>query len=719
MSAHSHDAESSRFDRVRSLLTLATSTREHTEVLDQIVDGVLAGTNAEAGSLVIRAPDTGELQFEVVRGPRAEAIKQVRLEPGEGIVGWVIDHNEPALVPDVASDERFAPRVDHLVDYETRTVVACPVVVPDRVIGALELVNKKDRQPFTRADAELVQGAAAIVALHAENNRLNAWAQRKVRELTTLVEVERQLNSTLDRKELLQSIVEAAVRVAGGEAGSLLLVDPEVGDLYFEVATGEKAAEVRSFRVPRGRGIAGWVAEHGEPVLVLDTTQDARYDPMIARTLGYETRSLVGIPMILRGEVIGVIEALNLPRRIADPQEYLHVLTGFASQAASALDRARLYAELEQKVETTADELYAAYSRLSAQKKKTDAMIESLADGILVVDPADKVTLANRAAESLLGMPPGQEAEGRNLEELPGSEPLLPLFAEAVRKPRSVAQGEAAVGQVELRISATRVLDDEGRPLGTVGVLSDITHLKELNRLKTELLGIVSHELRSPLTSLKAAASMMLHDRKLDPATEQEFLEIMDDQCNRMNRMIGNLLNASRVDAGRQLEMVWSDVEPVDLVNHTATIMRVPASRHHLRVEVPAQKVPPIRADAEKLQQVLTNLLDNAFKYSPPGSEVVLKLEDEPDRIRLAVVDHGVGIPKSELPHVFDMFERTRAQQTRKAQGSGVGLYLCKYLAEAHGGTITVESEVGRGSTFTLTLPRHPEEQGEPSANPS
>ena len=694
-----------QLEAVRRLSTLAVAPLDRDELLEKILDTVLDVAGAEAGSLAFVDPDTEQLQFAVVRGPAATTLKDVVLEPGEGIIGWSVQHRQPAIVPDTSTDERFAPRVDQLVQFVTRSVVVCPMVLPDRVIGAIELVNKRGLPSFTQPDADLLQTAATAAALVVDNCRLKAWATRKVDELSTLVELERQLNATFDPKRLLCYVIESAVRAAGGEAGSLLLVDREIGDLYFEVATGKKAHEVKAFRVPVGSGVAGWVAAHKEPLLVVDVDSDPRFDSTIAQSLSFDTRSLVAVPMLLRDQVLGVIEVINIPPRIASRQEYLNVMMGFAGQAASALERAHLYEQLENRVASTEDELREAYAELHHEKKRMEAMIESLADGIVVVDPARTVILVNRAALGFLGMAAETAPEGRKLSDLPSSGFLEPLFDEAARQPWEVASGETRLGDLELSVNATQVLDDGGRPVGTVGVLTDITHFKELNRLKTELLGIVSHELRSPLTSLKAVAATMLHDRELDESTETEFLEIMDDQCDRMNRMIGDLLNASRIDSGRDLEMTWEDVDVVGLVNRTVSTMRLAAARHDLRVMVPPS-CPAVRADSDKLQQVLTNLLDNALKYSNPGSAVTVTLTDHEDRVELTVADEGVGIPESEVPKLFRMFERTRGKQTKTAKGTGVGLYLCKHLVEAHGGSIAVDSMVGRGTTFLVTIPR-------------
>ncbi|NCQ31078.1 MAG: GAF domain-containing protein, partial [Armatimonadetes bacterium] len=163
-----------QLEAVRRLSTLAVAPLSRDELLEKILDTVLDVAGAEAGSLAFVDPDTEQLQFAVVRGPAATTLKDVVLEPGEGIIGWSVQHRQPAIVPDTSTDERFAPRVDQLVQFVTRSVVVCPMVLPDRVIGAIELVNKRGLPSFTQPDADLLQTAATAAALVVDNCRLKA-----------------------------------------------------------------------------------------------------------------------------------------------------------------------------------------------------------------------------------------------------------------------------------------------------------------------------------------------------------------------------------------------------------------------------------------------------------------------------------------------------------------------------------------------------------------
>jgi two-component system phosphate regulon sensor histidine kinase PhoR len=242
--------------------------------------------------------------------------------------------------------------------------------------------------------------------------------------------------------------------------------------------------------------------------------------------------------------------------------------------------------------------------------------------------------------------------------------------------------------------------------MGVVAIFNDITEIRNVERMKTAFVSTVSHELRTPLTSIKGFVSTLLQDTEgyYDAETRQEFYGIIDSECDRLQRLIEDLLNVSRIESGRSLQMHWTTFDPLPSVEKVMQAQRSFTDKHQLVLNAPEQ-VPQILGDADKFDQMMTNLLSNAIKYAPNGGEVCITLQPEGDILRVSVADQGIGIPQDKLARVFEKFERVDDRDTRQAGGTGIGLYLVKHLVERHEGHIWVESEVGKGSTFIFEIP--------------
>jgi two-component system phosphate regulon sensor histidine kinase PhoR len=277
--------------------------------------------------------------------------------------------------------------------------------------------------------------------------------------------------------------------------------------------------------------------------------------------------------------------------------------------------------------------------------------------------------------------------------------------AEEISLPASPASDEERIYQAQTAL----VKDESGEAIGAVAIFNDITEIRSVDRMKTAFVSTVSHELRTPLTSIKGFISTLLADAEgyYDHATQLEFYQIIDTECDRLTRLISDLLNVSRIEAGRALDLNPKPVQLPALVEKIATAQKSYTDRHNIKVDLD-EDLPVIVADEDKVDQILTNLTNNAIKYSPKGGEVTISGRRDGDGVAISISDQGMGIPKDHLPRIFDRFHRVDNRDTREVGGTGIGLYLVKHLVEAHGGKIWVESEIGKGSTFTFTLPSKP-----------
>jgi signal transduction histidine kinase len=237
---------------------------------------------------------------------------------------------------------------------------------------------------------------------------------------------------------------------------------------------------------------------------------------------------------------------------------------------------------------------------------------------------------------------------------------------------------------------------------GVVINARDVTERKEALRLKEEMVSVVSHELRTPLTSLRGFTELLL-THPYSREKQKEMLGVIHNESLRLNNLINDFLDMQRLQSGR-MRYNFAAVELNPFLRETITLFSQEKDKHPIRLEV-ANSLPPVYADADRLHQVLVNLLSNATKFSPHGGEIIVGARAEGGHVRVWVTDRGLGIPQQEIPKLFHKFHRVERKETRKIGGTGLGLALAKQIIDAHRGTIGVESEVGKGSTFFLTLP--------------
>jgi PAS domain S-box-containing protein len=568
----------------------------------------------------------------------------------------------------------------------------------------------------------LLTGASLVTAeaLSAERRKLKAETRLHSR-LQAITGVGRLLDTSLDRQELLDEIMRWIQTELDVEACSMLLLDEARQRLRFAVALGPKGDLASEFEVEVGQGIAGIVAQTGEPLLLNQAATDPRRHREIPQAIGYPVEKIACVPMSLRGEVVGVIEAMNKCDG-SDFTEYdSSLLTVIAQQAALFLDNLRLYGLLRERVEYANAELLAAMGRLRREKARIDTLVEEMADGVVATDGEDRVVLVNSRARLMLGLE-GQALENEPVRAVMRHPRVAALLARALPRHDEVTAEEIDLHGDESQVVRMSVADIEGgagESVGKCAVLTDITQFKQLDQMKTDLVSFVSHQLKTPLTSL-GMYGQLLRSRLRDehPKEALEAAEAMERQVARMRHMVEDFLNVSRLEAGTPLEMTWRPVAGVrELVLEIVNLEGRLARDHQFTVDVPAD-LPALWGDRGKLEEVLINLVSNAIKYSPDGGPVTVSARPEGDMIGFSVRDQGLGIAPEAQERLFRRFERVGAAQRHAGiAGTGIGLFVCKALVEAHGGTISVESQVDEGSVFHFTIPAYRGQDQEPTAD--
>jgi len=522
--------------------------------------------------------------------------------------------------------------------------------------------------------------------------------------------------SLAEFNETLKRLVDRIAKILQAEKCVFLLHDPQEGTLYAtQPAQGftPDALEALTQRVS-DQGFSAEVFRTNTPVVLYDAAHDprAQADGLEA----YGVRNAVSVPLVVQKRdednrvldrtTVGVLHVFNKKGGGQFGHDDVVLLQSMAVQGAAVIAQAQLYREVVQ------------------EKQELIHTIDSLYAGLLMIGTHGRLVQINPSARDILEIPPYTPLIGVPYQNAVPSERVRALLARALAHPAAELADEITVPvrdaapEDELKQRVYQVqcapVRGEGDTLaGIVAIFNDITEIRGVERMKTAFISTVSHELRTPLTSIKGFVSTLLADTEgfYDEATRHEFYGIIDTECDRLTRLIKDLLDISRIEQGRAMQF---NMEPVNLVRLTDKVLgaqRASAKNHVLSLDF-ASDFPLVEADPDKMDQILTNLVNNAIKYSPHGGNIrVVGRVGDNDTVVVCVTDEGMGIPREHLPKLFERFYRVDNRDNREIGGTGIGLALVKALTESHHGTASVDSEVGKGSVFTLVLPIHQPEQ--------
>lgn len=425
-------------------------------------------------------------------------------------------------------------------------------------------------------------------------------------------------------------------------------------------------------------------------------------DAMLADTSARLTGA--GVALI----VLGLIASLWFARRLSRPLEEM-------TEAAQRFARGELHRRvavgdshettaLAEALNQMAADLDQRMRRVAEQRDQLEAVLSSMSEGVMAIDPDERVTLLNRAAAALFDVNP-QEVLGRTIQAVVRNPGLQRFVAEALTK-GAPAEADLVLRDGELHLQAHATpLGSATERHGILVVLSDVTRLRRLEAVRRDFVANVSHELKTPVTSIKGFVEALLDDSPEDPEEVQRFLGIVARQAERLETIIEDLLTLSRLDREDALAGVERRRTALAPVLHRAVQdCAVQATERDVRVIVECAAI-EVEVSEALLEQAVANLIDNAVKYSHPGGEVTVRAVASETEVQIAVQDHGCGIPAEHLPRLFERFYRVDEARSRELGGTGLGLSIVKHIARAHGGRVTVESRVGEGSTFTLHLP--------------
>lgn len=498
----------------------------------------------------------------------------------------------------------------------------------------------------------------------------------------------------------LRRLVQRIAMILQAEKIAIMFFDRETTELRgIPPAYGIDEEHLSHFRVRATHGISGLVFREGEPIIFHDAVRDERTDKDPFALL--HVQNGITVPLIIekRDEenrvidrtTIGVLHAFNKRHGEDFNDEDVRLLERMAKNVGAIIANLQLYREVVE------------------EREELLQTFESLVAGLILVSPEMRISQMNSSARAIFGAP--ADAVGKMLEEVVKAPELLDVIKSGMQgedsRPKDIT---VVLGGTErtYQTQAAAVRNEEGRDLGVVCILNDVTEIKQIDKMKSSFVAMASHELRTPLTAIKGFSSTLLDgiDYDLYSKEEQrEFLSIVVQECDRLRRLIDDLLNTSRIEAGESLKPNYSDVDLPSLLDKVVLIQRQATNKHEIVLNAEAG-LPHVIGDEDKLDQILTNLLNNAIKYSPNGGTITVHAKREGDEIVMGVQDQGMGIPKDHVNKVFEKFHRVNNDDNRKIYGTGLGLYLVKHLVEeVHFGKIWCESEIGVGSTFWFRIP--------------
>jgi PAS domain S-box-containing protein len=542
----------------------------------------------------------------------------------------------------------------------------------------------------------------------------------------TLLRIITELSASLDLDQVLHRTLHVLSEYVDAEQITILIARPGEQKLYRLASIGY-APEPESGGSPTpfefDQGLAGWIITQRQSVLVEDVLKDERwiklpYDPS-AGQLPFEHRSALGVPLMSGAEALGCLLLFH-PQVDHFSIDQLDLVQAAANQVAIAVNNAELY----RLIRDQAEDLGSMLRTQQIETSRSKAILEAVADGVLVTDAKRQITLFNESAENILGMERTQVL-GKSMEHFSG------LFGRATRSwmetiktwsqdPLSFHAGSLYAEQITLEDG--RVISVHLAPvilrndfLGTVSIFQDITHQVEVDRLKSEFVATVSHELRTPMTSIKGYVEILLMGAAGAVTDQQKhFLEVVKANTERLAVLVNDLLDISQIEAGRvRLSMLPLNLEEIVDQALGELERRVQGSEKTVTIEKTVEPaLPRVLGDRERLSRILDNLLDNSYQYNKSGGKITVRMRQIDDEVQVDIKDTGIGIHPDDQPRVFERFFRGENPLALGVAGTGLGLSIVRNLVQMHNGRIWVESlgVPGEGSTFSFTLPvYHPD----------
>jgi two-component system phosphate regulon sensor histidine kinase PhoR len=629
---------------------------------------LLVLTDIETGKLLERAALTPAGYRISLAGERESALKVIKSDLPEVVL----------LDERLEGGDSF-----EFAKYLFESHATIPVVLilePDSKFSNVEAFRKgfidSLQAPFHARDVQQVVERAIshkkkleqLIQIEAKRNTKNL--RSRVNGLETIQKVGRQVTALLDLGDVLATVVGAAVDLTGAERGSLLLLDEHTGELYMRASRNSQDEFSQTSHLPVKNSLISQVLRTGEPLLINEEK------PRKIKT-AYLVYTLMYVPLMVKERVIGVLEVYNRQTKKPFTEYHSIMVSALADYAAIAIENANLY------------------SRTERERNQLETILTKIEEGVIVVDNDQRVMLINRMALLAFNVEDGPVI-GKRIQEIIYHPELLEIFDQA---------GNAVSSRTEITLEDGRVFNAQLTRIPDIGLaltMQDITHLKELDRIKSDFVNTVSHDLRSPLTAILGYVELL---ERVGPINSQqkEFIHRVQISVHNITSLINDLLDLGRIEAGFDTR---NEIVPIETIIEYAVDGlkgRAQEKAQELYIDTHAD-LPEVLGNPVRLRQLLNNLISNSIKYTSEGGWIKVRARAEKGQIILEISDNGFGIPPADQPYIFDKFYRA-SNVPLDSPGTGLGLAIVKSIVDSHNGRIWVESTQGEGTTFTVVLP--------------
>jgi len=731
------------------------ATLQQNDLLQLIYHQVTRVMDAQNFFIALYDPEQDLVSFPIVyehgvqlAGPE-HTIVNPEWQPRKGRKGlteYIIESGHVLWFPD-----RVPERVQELgleqIGVVARSWLGVPILSAERTLGVIAVQSYTQENAYDEEHRDLLKTIAGHASVAIQNARLfdqitmmtenlESLVEERTKalglankdllvqrdRLNTLYQITRELSSSLDPDRVLNRTLALINYVFGAHLGYILLRDAAIEGLVYKAVIGtQKPASPghdkpwpRSGQIipPQARqGIVNWAMGHRNSIRIGDLTQDERWHPTGDLIDGY--RSILTKRIVSGDEAVGAIVLCHCQKDYftIEHQEMLDAVT---SQIGIMVSNAEMFRLLREATGRLGKMLLVQ----QLEAAKSQAILEGVADGVMVMDARGQVSLFNLAAERIF-QTSRKHVIGRQASDMPG------FYALAGTSWTELAETWGRQGLTERQVTENQVTYEERFEVddrvvsmrvapvirqdvfeGIVAVFRDITQDVQVERIKSEFVSMVSHELRTPMTSIKGYIDL-LYKEMVGPVSEPQkrFLQIVKENADRLTSLVNDLLDISRIDTGR-VSLSIEAKDPLVIVDNVLRDLRPNArERHQTLYNEIKEALPLVRVDPARMTQILTNLVSNAIKYTPTGGWVKVTAQVQGEMVHIHVTDNGIGISKEDQEKLFSRFFRADDELVRASNGTGLGLSIAKSFTELHGGQLWFTSELGKGTTFSFSLP--------------
>lgn len=636
--------------------------------------------------------DSDSIYYDLWITDPSEVINQYRWTKEEAGIDALAGYEKPTLIDklEVPAIEVISSRIWQDARRQLLAASISPESRPHTSFPPITLILLDPADDIIN-DIEAVQALLDQMCVFVERAVLLGEVQRRSNEFTVITEVSRALSSTLNIQQIYQLLTGPILDTLNVETLSIGLVEPVTGDIVFvDKLLGPMFEKLPPVRLKRGQGVAGWVAEHQEPVIINNAYSDQRFFSGVDKRSGFRTSSMICIPLKVDDRAIGILQAIN--RKSGKFSDHdLELMQGLGGPLAAAIENANLNATV------------------LSEKHRLKTLFASMTEGLATVNRDGIIINANDALATLFGS--NVEAlVGKSLRDLIEAREgnIEGLVTKVFSTPDEDVMMAVVLSQEDGRSLPLLIncapIGEDGQANEAIFVFSDLTEIREVERMRDDLFQGITHELHTPLATILMYSRLLREGKTRHPEKAERFLGVIERESDRLQRMIRQMLDLAKLDAQElnrtpqpvSLNTVFEEILP-PLADRA--VQKGLLYRHRIESDLPL-----VLGNLEVYGEIISILLDNAIKYTPSGS-IIVNARHENDMVIIEIIDDGIGIPPEAINYLFKPFYRAQTAVERGIAGTGLGLYMVKEYLRVYNGQIAVQSTPGKGSAFIIKLP--------------